>query len=47
LLKDCESEVRSAAAQKLKEFCQNLDASVREAVVLNNVLPCIQVSAQI
>ena len=42
LLKDCEAEVRAAASHKVREFCQNLDSSVQESVVLNNILPCIQ-----
>ena len=43
LLKDCEAEVRAAAAHKVRDFCQNLDPSVQESVVLNNILPCVQV----
>ena len=31
-----------AASHKVREFCQNLDPSVQETVVLNNILPCIQ-----
>merc|ERR1719232_719496 len=30
LLKDCEAEVRAAAAHKVKDFCLNLDKSVQE-----------------
>jgi hypothetical protein len=43
LLKDCEAEVRAAAAHKVRDFCQNLDPSVQESVVLTNILPCVQV----
>ncbi|XP_062912708.1 serine/threonine-protein phosphatase 2A 65 kDa regulatory subunit A alpha isoform-like isoform X4 [Mobula hypostoma] len=42
LLKDCEAEVRTAAAQKLKEFCENLPKDVRQQIILNQVLPCVK-----
>ena len=42
LLKDCEAEVRAAAAHKVRDFCQNLDKSVQETVIMSNILPCVQ-----
>ena len=42
LLKDCEAEVRAAAAHKVRDFCQNLDKGVQETVIMNNILPCVQ-----
>ena len=33
LLKDCEAEVRAAAAHKVKDFCLALDKSVQEQVI--------------
>ncbi|KAK2705878.1 hypothetical protein QYM36_016030, partial [Artemia franciscana] len=42
LLKDGEAEVRAAAAGKVKEFCQNLEPSVQETVIMNQILPCIK-----
>ncbi|KAK8381221.1 hypothetical protein O3P69_008231 [Scylla paramamosain] len=42
LLKDVEAEVRAAAAGKVRDFCQNVDPSVQEAVIMNNVLPCVK-----
>ena len=42
LLKDCEAEVRAAASHKVRDFCQNLDKSVQETVIMTNILPCVQ-----
>ena len=42
LLKDCDAEVRAAAAHKVRDFCQNLDKSVQETVIMSNILPCVQ-----
>ena len=42
LLKDCEAEVRAAAAHKVKDFCQNLDRSLQETVIMNHILPCVK-----
>ncbi|XP_019624261.1 PREDICTED: serine/threonine-protein phosphatase 2A 65 kDa regulatory subunit A alpha isoform-like isoform X3 [Branchiostoma belcheri] len=42
LLKDCEAEVRAAAANKVKEFCENLPADVRETTIMTNILPCVK-----
>jgi len=41
-LKDCEAEVRAAASNKVKEFCQLLDPSVQESVIMNSILPCVK-----
>ena len=37
-------QVRAAAAGKVRDFCQNVDPSVQEAVIMNNVLPCVKAS---
>ncbi|KAH7952126.1 hypothetical protein HPB52_018945 [Rhipicephalus sanguineus] len=42
LLKDCEAEVRAAAAHKVKDFCQNLPPEVQEQVIMSNILPCVK-----
>ncbi|KAK2498226.1 hypothetical protein MC885_017462 [Smutsia gigantea] len=42
LLKDCEAEVRAAAAQKVKEFCENLPIDGRETIILIQILPYIK-----
>jgi serine/threonine-protein phosphatase 2A regulatory subunit A len=43
LLKDCEAEVRAAAAQKVRDFCFNLSPmDSREQIIMTHVLPCIQ-----
>ncbi|CAN8013144.1 unnamed protein product, partial [Ixodes persulcatus] len=44
LLKDCEAEVRAAAAHKVKgaDFCQNLSPEVQEQVIMSNILPCVK-----
>ena len=47
LLKDCEAEVRAAAAQKVKDFCQNLAPATRETQIVTNILPCVKVSAAV
>ena len=43
LLKDCEAEVRAAAAQKVKDFCQSLAPANRETQIVTNILPCVKV----
>lgn len=42
LLKDTEAEVRAAAANKVKDFCQNLDKTHQESIIMTNILPCIK-----
>uniref|UniRef100_A0A4W3HP89 Protein phosphatase 2, regulatory subunit A, beta a n=1 Tax=Callorhinchus milii TaxID=7868 RepID=A0A4W3HP89_CALMI len=42
LLKDCEAEVRAAAANKVKDFCENLPADCRESVIMSHILPCVK-----
>jgi serine/threonine-protein phosphatase 2A regulatory subunit A len=42
LLKDNEAEVRAAAASKIKDFCHNLPADVRETVIMSNILPHVK-----
>ena len=42
LLKDCEAEVRAAAAHKVKDFCLALDKSVQEQVIMTHLLPCVK-----
>jgi serine/threonine-protein phosphatase 2A regulatory subunit A len=42
LLKDCEAEVRAAAAQKVRDFCQNLSPETQEQVIMTSVLPCVK-----
>ncbi|XP_066229494.1 serine/threonine-protein phosphatase 2A 65 kDa regulatory subunit A beta isoform isoform X2 [Saccopteryx leptura] len=42
LLKDCEAEVRAAAAHKIKELCENLPIEGRETIIMNQVLPYIK-----
>ncbi len=42
LLKDTEAEVRAAAATKVKDFCQNLDPSQRETIIMNNILTYVK-----
>ena len=44
LLKDPEAEVRAAACSKLKIFCENLPESIREQAIMQDVLPCVEVS---
>uniref|UniRef100_A0A673MU40 Serine/threonine-protein phosphatase 2A 65 kDa regulatory subunit A alpha isoform-like n=1 Tax=Sinocyclocheilus rhinocerous TaxID=307959 RepID=A0A673MU40_9TELE len=43
LLKDCEAEVRAAAANKVKEFCENLPEDSRETIIMTHILPCVKV----
>lgn len=42
LLKDSEAEVRAAAANKVRDFCQNLDLSQRENIIMNNILSYVK-----
>ncbi|XP_075822045.1 serine/threonine-protein phosphatase 2A 65 kDa regulatory subunit A beta isoform isoform X4 [Microtus pennsylvanicus] len=42
LLKDCEAEVRAAAAHKVKELCENLPTEGRETIIMNQILPYIK-----
>ncbi|XP_015586604.1 serine/threonine-protein phosphatase 2A 65 kDa regulatory subunit A alpha isoform isoform X1 [Cephus cinctus] len=42
LLKDAEAEVRAAAADKVRDFCQNLDQFNQESIIMSNVLPYIK-----
>uniref|UniRef100_A0A7N8X0C9 Protein phosphatase 2, regulatory subunit A, beta b n=1 Tax=Mastacembelus armatus TaxID=205130 RepID=A0A7N8X0C9_9TELE len=42
LLKDCEAEVRAAAANKVKEFCENLPEDNREQIIMTHILPCVK-----
>uniref|UniRef100_A0A8B9X6F9 Protein phosphatase 2 scaffold subunit Abeta n=1 Tax=Bos mutus grunniens TaxID=30521 RepID=A0A8B9X6F9_BOSMU len=42
LLKDCEAEVRAAAAHKVKELCENLPMEGRETIIMNQILPYIK-----
>lgn len=42
LLKDSEAEVRAAAADKVKDFCQNLDKQHQENIIMTNILPCVK-----
>uniref|UniRef100_A0A8C5P2H4 Protein phosphatase 2, regulatory subunit A, beta n=1 Tax=Jaculus jaculus TaxID=51337 RepID=A0A8C5P2H4_JACJA len=42
LLKDCEAEVRAAAAHKVKELCENLPIEGRDTIIMNQILPYIK-----
>lgn len=42
LLKDTEAEVRAAAADKVRDFCQNLDQFNQENIIMTNVLPYVK-----
>nr|XP_054760167.1 serine/threonine-protein phosphatase 2A 65 kDa regulatory subunit A alpha isoform-like [Lytechinus pictus] len=42
LLKDCEAEVRAAAAHKVKAFCEHLSEDMREEAIMTQLLPCIK-----
>uniref|UniRef100_A0A673IJJ8 Serine/threonine-protein phosphatase 2A 65 kDa regulatory subunit A beta isoform-like n=1 Tax=Sinocyclocheilus rhinocerous TaxID=307959 RepID=A0A673IJJ8_9TELE len=42
LLKDCEAEVRTAAANKVKVFCENLPEDSRETIIMTHILPCVK-----
>lgn len=44
LLRDCEAEVRAAAAHKVRELCENLPTEGRETVIMNQILPYIKVN---
>jgi len=34
--------VRAAAAQKVREFCQNLAPEAQETVIMTSILPCVK-----
>lgn len=34
--------MRAAAANKVKDFCQNLDPSHRESIIMNNILTYVK-----
>ena len=40
-------QVRAAAAHKVKEFCENLDKSVQDSTIMNQILPCVKVSCRL
>lgn len=42
LLKDIEAEVRAAAADKVRDFCQNLDKFNQESIIMTNILPIVK-----
>ena len=42
LLKDTEAEVRAAAADKVRDFCQNLDQFYQETIIMTNILPYVK-----
>lgn len=42
LLKDIEAEVRAAAADKVRDFCQNLDQFNQESIIMTNILPIVK-----
>lgn len=42
LLKDSEAEVRAAAANKVKDFCQALDPAYREPLIMTSILPYVK-----
>lgn len=42
LLKDIEAEVRAAAADKVRDFCQNLDKSNQESIIMTQILPIVK-----
>lgn len=42
LLKDTEAEVRAAAANKVRDFCENLDAFQRETIIMTSILPFVK-----
>lgn len=42
LLKDSEAEVRAVAANKIKDFCQNLEVQNRESLIMNSILPFVK-----
>ena len=43
LLKDPEAEVRAAAANRLKDFCEKLPLDIRTDSILQHIMPCVQV----
>lgn len=43
LLKDSEAEVRAAAANKVKDFCQALDKQQQENIIMTSILPYVKV----
>ena len=43
LLRDPEAEVRAAAANRLKGFCEALPNDVKVEAILQHILPCVQV----
>lgn len=43
LLKDTEAEVRAAAANKVKDFCQSLDKTHQENIIMTSILPYVKV----
>ena len=45
LLKDPEAEVRAAAANRLKDFCEKLPMDIRTDSILQHIMPCVQVRA--
>ncbi|GJQ65694.1 putative serine threonine protein phosphatase 2a regulatory subunit a [Trypoxylus dichotomus] len=42
LLKDTEAEVRAIAANKVKDFCLNLDKPHQESIIMTYILPCVK-----
>ncbi|XP_043539260.1 serine/threonine-protein phosphatase 2A 65 kDa regulatory subunit A alpha isoform-like [Chiloscyllium plagiosum] len=42
LLKDCEAEVRAAAANKIKDFCENLPTEGQQQIIMTHILPTIK-----
>lgn len=42
LLKDIEAEVRAAAADKVRDFCQNLDKFNQESIIMTQILPIVK-----
>lgn len=47
MLKDPEAEVRTAACNRLKVFCENIPEDSREEIIMNEILPCVMVSANL
>lgn len=42
LLKDAEAEVRASAANKIKDFCENLPVDIREDIIMNQIFPAVK-----
>lgn len=42
LLKDTRAKVRSAAASKVTEFCDNLDKTDQLQIIMTSILPCVK-----